>query len=220
MNKKLVIVGLIASSIATNAYAGFGHAGKSYLKVDLGAGAQETKQTLTRGLTASGDDLGTGILGGAGLGYYFMDELRVDLMLYFDRGMKAKKATKSGTTNVVMKGKEQSIGMFGNAYFDLLNNTDFTPYVMGGFGYLRNEFKSDITTTTLNKGNKSRFNFGYQGGAGMSYHLSSNADLDIGYRYIHKGSDEYKITIESLNTDVKGEPGVVHAGIIGLRTTF
>ncbi len=220
MKKELLVAALIASSVATNAYAGYGHAGKGYIKIDLGAGAQETKQTLTRGLSASGDDLGTGILGGAGIGYYFMDELRVDMMLYFDKGMKAKKNTKSGTTNITMKGKEQSMGMFGNAYFDLLNNSDFIPYVMGGMGYLRNEFESEVRSTTLGREKKSRFSFGYQAGAGMSYHLSSNADLDIGYRYIHKGSDEYKLTIQSLNTDVKGEPGIVHAGILGLRTTF
>lgn len=220
MKKCSVVLGLVLTSISANSYAGYGHEGKGYTKLDLGMGAQENKQTLTRGLKTNGKDLGTGILAGGGLGYYFMDELRVDLMLYYDKGMKTKKSTRSGTTNVTIRGREESLGLFANAYFDILNRSDFIPYITGGLGYLRNEFKSTIITSTEARENKSQFAFGYQAGLGVSYHLSSNFDLDFGYRFINKGAKEYKFTITSINTDVKAEPGIVHAGIIGLRSTF
>jgi opacity protein-like surface antigen len=48
---------------------------------------------------------------------------------------------------------------------------------------------------------------GYQAGAGVSYHLSSNFDLDFGYRYIKKGSKEYKFRIESLDASVVAKTG-------------
>lgn len=221
MKKLSTILGALSLGLlASTAYAGYGHEGKAYTKLDMGYGIQDSKQTLTRGLTAAGKDSGDGIVLSAGLGYYFMDELRVDLMAYYDRGMKSKTSTKSGATNVAIRGKEQSFGAFANAYYDVLNQSNVTPYIMGGAGFLRNEFKSEIVTTATGKQNKNKFAIAYQGGAGVSYHLSSSFDIDFGYRYIMKGSEEYKFTITNLNTDVKAKTSPVHAGIIGLKSTF
>jgi opacity protein-like surface antigen len=220
--KKLALFVAVANIciLSSNANAGYGHAGKAYTKLDLGWGVQQNKQTLSGTLATSGEDLGDGIAIGAGLGYYFFDSLRFDGMLYYDRGMKSKVNAVSGATNVTIRGKEQSLGFFVNATYDFLNSSNITPYVTGGAGFLRNEFKTEIVTSTLNKAGKSSFNMAYQGGVGISYHISSALDIDLGYRYIKKGSDKYNLTLSAISTTVKAETEPEHVGIIGFRSTF
>jgi opacity protein-like surface antigen len=224
MNKNLtLVITLWSLLLSSSAYAGYGHEGKVYTKLDAGFGLQDNEQTITNnGVKAVGKDSGGGLLAGVGLGYYFMDELRVDGSFYYDRGMKTKKTVRAGGFDTTMRAKEQSFGGFANAYFDVLNSSNITPYVMGGVGFFRNEFKTEVTVQGegVGKENKSKFGMGYQAGAGVSYHLSSNFDLDFGYRYIKKGSKEYKFRIESLDASVVAKTGPVHAAIIGIRSTF
>lgn len=218
MKKTLFTLTTCAMILASSsAFAGYGHEGKTYTNIGLGYGVQDHNQEITGGSTASLKDMGDGLLGNLGMGYYLLDEFRVDFNIHYDRGFKSKKS--NGT--VTARGKEVSVGLFGNAYYDLLNNSNVTPYVMLGAGFLRNEYKTEITVSpNMGRENKSQYSIAYQAGMGLAYHAGSNVDIDFGYRYINKGSDEYKMTIISPAVNVKAAPDIVHAAIIGLRLTY
>jgi opacity protein-like surface antigen len=224
MNKNLTLVITLGTLLlSSSAYAGYGQEGKVYTKLNAGFGLQNIEQTTTNnGVKAAGKDSGTGLLGEAGLGYYIMDELRVDGSFYFDRGMKTKKTVRAGGVDTTMRSKEESFGGFANAYFDVLNSSNIVPYVMGGVGFFRNDFKTEVTVQGegVGKENKNKSGVGFQGGAGISYHLSSNFDVDFGYRYIRKGSKEYKFKIDSLDASIIAKTTPIHAAIIGIRSTF
>ena len=67
-----------------------------------------------------------------------------------------------------------------NAYFDYLTCTPWTPYVGAGLGvaYLKADY-GDVA--------KSVYNLGWQVMGGLTYDLTSNWTLDLGYRYADLG---------------------------------
>jgi opacity protein-like surface antigen len=92
-----------------------------------------------------------------------------------------------------------------NGYWDITNWRGFTPYLGAGAGFahmkmsnvttLSNATFTDVATgdqilahTSGYSSAKSQTNFAWALMAGTSYDLSSNAKLDIGYRYLNLGS--------------------------------
>jgi opacity protein-like surface antigen len=121
-----------------------------------------------------------------------------------------------------MKGDEATFAGFVNVYYDWLNQSNITPYVMLGAGLTRNEFTSRISVDGANetKGRKSKYGTGYKAGLGFAYHVGTNVDIDIGYSYLSKGVDKYNITIPSPAVSVVAEPDVVHSMMFGIRLTY
>ncbi len=82
-----------------------------------------------------------------------------------------------------------------NAYYDIDTDTKFTPYVGAGLGWAHLKAKENGAYIKENakpiKASDSRNTFAWQIGAGVSYALTEQLDVDFGYRYIDEGHVSY-----------------------------
>lgn len=87
--------------------------------------------------------------------------------------------------------KLENNSLMFNAYYDIDTGTKFTPYVGAGLGAVRLKTESKVAyhhdDTTLSYG-KSKNNFAWQLGTGVSYAATDNVVIDCGYRYVDYGS--------------------------------
>ena len=101
-----------------------------------------------------------------------------------------------------------------NAYYDIDTGTKFTPYVGAGIGMAHLKAKVDFMDGDDVPG-KSKTTFAWQAGAGVSYAMTDNLALDLGYRYNDYGDvtvDVYGIKTEFDSTS--------HEFLFGVRYTF
>jgi opacity protein-like surface antigen len=106
---------------------------------------------------SGGDDDGGWVVGG-GIGYRITDYFRTDMTLDW-----------SGNYNVGAGDDLSATTVMGNAYFDLANDTAFTPYVGAGVGYAWVGNNPDGLALGL--------------AAGVAVDLTNNIVLDAGYRF-------------------------------------
>jgi opacity protein-like surface antigen len=119
--------------------------------------------------------------GAVGVGYSFTDYLRADLT--FDYSAGHFNATTAGAADIQ---KIDQYGFMANAYVDLGTFVGFTPYVGAGAGVTRVEWgalaRDPLGANTSHPGEES-WRFTYALMAGVSYDISENLKLDLGYRY-------------------------------------
>ena len=145
--------------------------------------------------------------GSMGVGYSFTDYLRGDLTFDYANGSFAGTTSSTfacpglatGTCASVDSQDFEQYGFMANAYADLGTFAGFTPYVGAGAGVTR------VTWSALNNDNtcvsvvgnvcgagaatdvphtgQESWRFTYALMAGMSYDLSKNLKLDVGYKY-------------------------------------
>ncbi len=118
---------------------------------------------------------------GGGAGYQFSDAFRADVTL--DR---------SGNYSIAPGSKINTTTMLGNVYFDLANNSMFTPYVGMGAGYSWVSNHEDGVTLGL--------------AAGVAIDLSNSIAVDAGYRF--------------RDVMTKGPDVQEHQATLGLRVKF
>jgi opacity protein-like surface antigen len=106
----------------------------------------------------SGGDDDSGWTVGGGIGYRLSDYFRSDLTLDW-----------AGDYNTGVGGDLSATSVMGNAYFDLANDTIFTPYIGAGVGYAWVDNNPNGVALGLN--------------AGVAVDLSDNLALDVGYRF-------------------------------------
>jgi len=89
-------------------------------------------------------------------------------------------------------------GMF-NLYADLGTFAGITPYIGGGIGAVYNkrslnaseDFVDDIFVDTSFSDTKRQFDLAYSLAAGLSYAISKNVEVDLGYEYFASPGAEY-----------------------------
>ncbi len=96
-----------------------------------------------------------------------------------------------------------------NGYYDFKNKTAFTPYVGAGVGLAR------IRGRVTEIGAKTTTNLAWQAGAGVSYTLNKQFDIDLGYRYLDNGN--VKLDYNDGKVDLKSK---LHQVYTGLRFNF
>ncbi len=114
----------------------------------------------------NGGEDDTGWMIGGGIGYQISDYLRSDLTVDWSGNYDVGARDIAATT------------VMGNVYFDLANDTAFTPYVGAGLGYGFVSKNPDGVALGL--------------AAGVAVDLSENIAVDVGYRFrdiMSKGSD-------------------------------
>lgn len=97
-----------------------------------------------------------------------------------------------------------------NAYLDIMPNYWISPYIMGGIGISRLDFKSNDTNlsgVTYNEFERDKTNFSWQWGGGLSLRLNRCLNFDMGYQYMNFN----KLNKAELNA---------HVYYGGLRYTF
>ena len=108
-----------------------------------------------------------------------------------------------------------------NAYYDIDTGTKFTPYVGAGIGWahLKAQEKNIEYATAQNKDQTkvgdSRNTFAWQIGAGVSYALTDQFNVDFGYRYIDEGHVSYRDDRSINKYEAKS-----HELSLGVRYTF
>lgn len=158
------------------------------------------------GFQSDSSSLGNAVFAGAGVGYQLNSWFRADMTGEW-RGQQSYRANQSfadiggigcanGRCADVYHGKLQTGALFMvNAYFDLGTWSGFTPYVGAGFGagYTRfgpiQAFGVDPAAAGYGiASSKSAWNPAWAIMAGVSYAISPNLLLDVGYRYLDLAS--------------------------------
>ncbi|SDA83544.1 Opacity protein [Sinorhizobium sp. NFACC03] len=151
--------------------------------------------------------------GSLGVGYQFTDTFRADLTAdYFEGRFSGSSSSASpcvgqgaGTSCAFSTGADYSaLGLMANAYVDFGTLAGFTPYVGGGIGATRLNWDTAIERATCVAGGgacggsptstsyegRDSWRFTYALMAGVSYDLSEQLKLDVGYRYSHIADGE------------------------------
>ena len=122
--------------------------------------------------------------------------------------------------------KTQVHSLMANAYYDVPTDLPVRPYVGAGIGlaYLKASGKYNDTWWPEDswKESKSKINFAYQIGAGVSYDLTKNWTLDTGYRYRNYGKVTTSHTYSALYGEMEKLSSKVdsHNIYFGVRYTF
>lgn len=152
--------------------------------------------------------------GGIGIGYHFNDLFRADVNLSYishdsydyDDGIN------SGSV-------ENTVGgALLNAYLDLGTFVGVTPYVGAGVGLLYSKYDASVTSPTIVGGGYAasdrQYTFAYALNAGLSYQMTRNMSVDVGYQYLNAPNLEYI----DVGSDGEIKEGVHYHQIrVGLR---
>ncbi len=136
--------------------------------------------------------------------------LRTELELNIND--KAKKSQFHDGTNEKRELENNSIML--NAYYDINTGTKFTPYIGVGIGMAR--LKATYSDNTGANISKHKNNVVWQLGAGISYTLTDNTALDLGYRYTDSGD----VTLHDQEGNKAKFDSQAHEILLGIRYTF
>ncbi|HEV7310226.1 outer membrane protein [Ensifer sp.] len=151
--------------------------------------------------------------GSLGVGYQFTDTFRADLTAEYFEGRFSGSSLSvapcagqgAGTSCALSTGADYSaLGLMANAYVDFGTLAGFTPYVGAGLGATRLNWDTAIDRATCLAGGgacagtpvsrsyegRDSWRFTYALMAGVSYDLSDQLKLDVGYRYSHVADGE------------------------------
>ena len=179
-----------------------------YLRGDVGVGAADYDsvttvlhapgQVLPPGYKITNAVLGDSYFAGAGVGYQFNNFLRGDITgeyRGYDRfGFVERFALNGGPGIDVDSGKLRSIVVMGNGYFDLGTWYGLTPYIGGGVGTAFHQVSGFIDQGAGNAAGgfggskpKDTTSLAWALHAGISYDVTPNFKVDVGYRYMDLG---------------------------------
>jgi opacity protein-like surface antigen len=214
--KKLFAIFLIALGFSTlfiEAQAKSFNLEKFYLAARFGRG-----WTKYLDVYDTMDTKGRGMLGAFAVGYHDSKELRYEAEFFFDDGLKAQKVSLS---RVGLTVKVKTLGALINGYYDFPNRTKFTPYASAGLGWLQNKISETRTGSAKfnGMGSATRSSFAWQLGAGVSYAVSKNVAIDLGYRYLDRAKRNFKVYNANGSTAIL-QIKPVHVGLLGVRISF
>ncbi len=179
-----------------------------YIRGDVGIGQntkEEFRSTFAPGFVVPGlrydqASLSSHYILGLGLGYQFNSWLRADATIEYNGGARWKQVESyagacgpAGRCIDLYSGRISSGVFLANGYVDLGTWYGVTPYVGLGVGAASNKVGA-ITDIGVNTGGfgtspaVSKTNFAYAIMAGLAVTMTPNMKLDIGYRYLDKGS--------------------------------
>ena len=180
-----------------------------YLRGDIGYRMNKVDSVSNRGtrqVTAS--DLDNSWIVGAGAGYKWQ-WLRLDATT--DYGIKANYSGNTASMRNDFTAKIDSFAVLANAYGDLGTWWGLTPYVGAGIGTARlsvSDFRQHFLAAVPAVSTNTQWNLAWALMAGVSYRVSGNYSIDLGYRHINLGDvqtgrDTYgnQLTFKKLGGD-------------------
>lgn len=113
------------------------------------------------------------------------------------------------------QGSIKTMTFMGNVLYDVYTDTAFTPYIGGGFGYLR--AKANYMPSGIEIASDSNGGLAYQFIAGVDYKVSDNMSVFADYRY--RRSDDVTVDLSLLpaSIDIDNE---MSSYSLGLRFNF
>lgn len=110
-------------------------------------------------------------------------------------------------------GSMTTIGFMLNAYLDWQNDSELTPYIMGGIGLTSNNFEIPMPLPSLRS---NWIGIGLQAEGGLSWKINERTSINAGYRYF--------ITTGPLSNEELDEiqviPGSTSNLLLGIRYNF
>lgn len=167
-----------------------------YLRGDLTA-TDDTKPNVLGTLGPSDRrDWNYGFGGGAG--YRFNDYFRADLTGDYLGPQKTVVAFSDPGATFAYKSNLRRFDGLVNAYVDLGTYAGFTPYIGAGVGFagIRLDGSYEFNAPSINRyvyrkyPGDTRYDLAWAAMAGVSYNVSQNLLIDIGYRYLDLGTYE------------------------------
>lgn len=185
--------------------------------------------------------------GSLGVGYNFTDYLRGDMTFDYTRGRFSGTSSSTGacaglTTGQCASADTQSFEQYGfmaNAYVDLGTFVGFTPYVGAGAGLTRVTWKTytndqscvsvagnlcgATAATDRTRPGTQNWRFTYALMGGVSYDLTKDLKLDLGYKYSkiksgnQAGFDSTTVAAGASGFQVSDNGFVKHEVRVGLR---
>ena len=155
---------------------------------------------------------------GGGVGYK-MRWFRADLTLDYGTRAGFHADTPARTDDYFVK--MDNFAILANGYLDLGTWSGITPYIGGGLGgaLVRSmEFTRLTTPTAFPSQVNSRWNFAWAAMAGVSYNLSSNFLIDLGYRYLNMGDLPTETNVFGNSLNIKSLSD--HEFRLGVRYMF
>lgn len=144
------------------------------------AGGTWINQADTTGVEDLSFEGDMGWLVGAAVGAHITDNLRGEIELSYGQNDLTTVTTGGGTGDVT-DGTAAATYLLGNLWFDISNDSGFTPYIGGGIGAAH--INTSGTLPTADAFDVEGWGFAYQLGAGVKFAVADNIDLDVGYRY-------------------------------------
>ena len=185
-----------------------------YIAPKLVAGFQNTDWSLSTPTSSGSADSTRGIAGfsvAGGYDFSIMHGLPLRAELEYGYNSRVSKSVSDAT------GKSRIQTLMANAYWDITNIMDFTPYVGAGIG-----LAAIHTKGTLDEGEQhysasdTDYSLAAQVGVGCSYFFTPNISADFGYRYLFTGDGETGVSGYNL----KAESLAMHQFFLGMRLTF
>lgn len=204
MKKLKIVSAVVASVVASSAFAA---AGDMYGRVDAGYAMSSPKIHVVDS-TDSFKSKNNGFTGNLGLGYYYTDQVRMDVNFGFTPSTSGKVKVNGKKTDSKLKVSTYT-GMV-NGYYDF-TGMDVVPYVTVGLGLLSVSAKA--SGEDLNGKTKGKTAFAYQAGLGAAYEVTSGVFLDAGYRFTGN-------TFKKSKSKSSLVPGASHAFLLGARVNF
>lgn len=211
MKKLIIASALIAVAASASAKTTVSDQSRYYVKGSVGyAQSKNNLSAQEKGhVLESISKKGKGFVGAVGFGYNLSPNVRSEVEFLFDDGLKARKAFADGQSSMQVK---RYAGLVNFAY-DFKNTSRVTPFVMGGVGYAKNKLK--MTEQGFSH-SKSKNDFIYQAGAGVTFEVEKNVHFELGYRAI---GDNFKYTLPKSNI-IATRKGYTHVGMAALRVNF
>lgn len=112
------------------------------------------------------------------------------------------------------EGNVQTWALMANAWWDLDNDSAFTPYIGGGIGYAISKFNGGAVYDGVDG------NFAWQMGVGVNVAVSEETSLGVGYRYFDAGDVEVTMPTPSGSTTTSEQDVRGSALVLSLTHSF
>jgi opacity protein-like surface antigen len=226
----LPAVAILAAAPAAAQQSGF------YARGDIGG----SFSTSTGGNILNGDgfgnDFGSSVTFSGGVGMYVPTpgwpfQLRVDLTGGYRPDLGGTHTGSAGGFTLTGHTNLDTATVLANIYADIPTGTAFTPYVGFGIGAAINSLdtiKYDFNgVPSATEAGTTQTNFAWTVGLGVSYAMSSNLLLDVGYHYLDAGDVKSSGVVQvfgrpaasATQTPLKSDLST-HEVTIGLRYNF
>lgn len=144
------------------------------------------------------------------------NKIRTELEYGYNGKVKFSDSDTVYRNTFTLSSETKSQSLMANVYFDFNTGTEFTPYIGAGIGYarLKNTISGDISGDAIkqltgnnhysNSISKSSNNFAWNIGAGVSYAVNRDVDIDLSYRFADYGSVKHTYEDESFKVKQRG----------------
>jgi opacity protein-like surface antigen len=108
-------------------------------------------------------------------------------------------------------GKQESYGVFANAFYDFNSGGSFQPYVGAGIGAQRVKF--DYRPSDIDVGQGSDTNFAWQLMAGATYKIGPGMEIFGQYNYRDAGSTKLELDLLPADLNAKSKQSIFSLGL-------